>query len=168
MKARRSVDPSTFVVRRRDGSDIIDDIDDLRKLGTVELLDGFPDRCLMRPDSTSANAKETWRQLRNQLRPKFEIEPALVDDRGTPSYPTGTITVRFKHTPDDDELIEYEREWGMIVKERNRYIPNQVTFQQEGEAGGRYLPDVVEIIQRSDNRVQAAWLDAISRYERNY
>ncbi len=168
MKTRRFIDPSAFVVRRRDGSDIIDDAEDLRKLGTVELLEGFPDRCLLRPNSTSTDAKETWRQLSGHLRTDFDLEPVLVDDRGAPSYPTGTITVRFKHAPTDDELVECGREWRMVVLERNRYIPNQITFQQEGEAASRYLPDVVEFIRRSDKRVQAVWLDTISRYERKY
>jgi hypothetical protein len=167
MKARQYVDPSVFVIRRRSGSAIADRMDTLRELGNIVPLGGHADRCLLRVRSQSKDPKETWRRLRERLGSEFDLEPALIDDRGRASYPTGTVTVRFEKVPTDDELNDCERQWSMRVKARNQYAPSQVTFEKTESVVHQYLPDVLESIQHDTKRVRAVWPETISKYLRS-
>lgn len=166
MKARQFPMASIFVVRLSNGSSIANSLDALRKFGTVEPVKGYKDRCLLRVEGQSNDPKVVWQKLRQQLGDEFDVDPAFADDRGTTSYPTGEITVRFEQTPSDDELSQYERQCGLHVKARNQYIKSQVTFEQT-EHERRYLPEVLETIQRTAKHIRAVWPDTISEYSRD-
>lgn len=166
MKSRQSVYPSLFVVRSLNGSAIVDSKDILSKLGTFESLGKYFDLGLLYVDFPSDDPKETWRQIRDQLGPEFDLIPAFIDDRGNISYPTGLVWVQFIETPTDDELDAYARRWGLRVKARNKYMPDEATFEKLDSAFNTYLPDILESIQRDTKRVRAVSAIKISKFKK--
>jgi len=165
MKTRQSVYPSLFVVRSLNGSAIVDSKDILSKLGKFEPLGKYFDLCLLYVDSLSDDPKETWRRIRDQLGSEFDLIPAFIDDRGNISYPTGLVWVQFIETPTDDELDAYARQCGLRVKARNKYMPNEATFEKMNSTLNKYLPDILESIQRDTQRVRAVSAIKISKFK---
>jgi hypothetical protein len=91
------------------------------------------------------------------------VAPVLVDERSHESYPTGEIVARFRRPPDDTVFEELEREAGLRLVRRNRYVETQVVLAPTDD--GVYLPDLsARLEQRAD--VSTAWLGTTSRYQR--
>jgi hypothetical protein len=91
------------------------------------------------------------------------VAPVLVDDRAHESYPTGEILARFRRPPDDAVLAELERDAGLRLVRRNRYVDTQVVLAPTDE--GVYLPDLSARLEERDD-VSTAWLGTTSHYRR--
>ena len=164
MLARQSISDSAFVVWIPEESLAPTFRKRLEKLGTVEVLPGYPDRLLLHVTSTPADPKTAWQHLREALGPDVKVEPVFLDEAKRPQYATGTVTVRFQEAPSDAELAEWEHKRGLRVKARNKYVPNQITFQPLDHT--RFLPELLEEIKASAESVTAVWADTLSRYQR--
>lgn len=166
MKISLRIHPSLFVIRSSNGSAIVDSKDILDKLGKIEPLGKYINLCLLYVDSPSDDPKETWRQVRERLGPEFDLHPVYIDDRGNIGYPTGLLWVQFIQAPSDEELDVYARLWGLRVKARSRYMPNEITFEQTDSTRYKYLPEIIESIQSDIQNVGAVSSINISKLKR--
>lgn len=154
---------STLMVRTRDGSAIMQHRALLYELGSVELLPTYTDRCLLAVGQRDEDPRATWQRVQEYLGEGFEVEPVFLDDAGFQRLPLGTITVRFKGVPTDDDLASLARAWDLEVKNRNKYVPSQVTFQT---VGPQYLPERLKSISETDAGVEQVWPDVLSHFKR--
>ena len=56
---------------------------------------------------------EALRQVRTQLGGRGRVQRAMRDEQGTEILPTGTIQVRFKDTPTDQDLSKFGEKAGL-------------------------------------------------------
>jgi hypothetical protein len=86
-----------------------------------------------------------------------------LDELGEPHLPTGEVTVRFGSPPSDETLDEFARQYGLELRQRNKYQPAQASFLVSTQ---EYLPDVVEALEPAEN-VVAVWANTKSKYRRS-
>lgn len=75
---------------------------------------------------------------------------------------TGEITVRFRETLDDRQLLRFASGYGLRLLRRNEFVPQQAVFQPADRAD---LPALVRTIE-GDGTTKAVWLNTLSRYTR--
>lgn len=78
------------------------------------------------------------------------------------SATTGEITVRFRETPDENQLHGFASGYGLRLLRRNEFVPQQAVFQPADRSD---LPALVRTIER-DRSTKAVWLNTLSRYTR--
>ena len=164
MIATQSPSPSALVVWIPEVSQKSSFRKRLEQLGTVEDLPGYPDRVLLNVASAPGDPKASWQLIRERLGPHVKVEPVLLDEAKRPQYATGTVTVRFQRALTDIELAEWGRQRGLQVEARNKYVPNQVTFQPLDRT--RFLPELLQEIKASAQSIVSAWADTLSHYRK--
>jgi hypothetical protein len=133
------------------------------ELATVETLTGSNDLFLLRVREPASSPRETWQQLHEALG-DVAVSPAIVDDRGALSYPTGRLAVRFKAAPSPRQLEEFAEQMDLLLVSTNKFVSSQAVFAPRRRGG--YLPDVVERVE-TDGRVQRAWPEALAMFTRD-
>lgn len=161
MRAEQKPKRDVFVLHARRDRDAVQR--ELGQLGAVEELQGS-DLLLLRLNKEAASAKSAWERIRKKLGTGESVQPVLVDDSGTPQYPTGEISVRFRKPPTDAGLKKFARTHGLRLGSRNEFVPQQAIFEL-AEAGEKYIPTVVKDVS-GDEDVEVAWANTLSRYER--
>lgn len=76
--------------------------------------------------------------------------------------PTGEITVRFRETPDEQQLQRFAAGHRLRLLRRNEFVPQQAVFQPADRSD---LPSLVRTIEE-DGNTKAVWLNTLSRYTR--
>lgn len=112
----------------------------------------------------AASARAAWRVLQDKVGGEFQVLPVLDDGDGDARYPTGEVMVRFRATATDEQLQALEKSLGLELVGRSRFIGNQARFRLRDPAGV-YAPELVGKLAARDD-IDAAWLDAESRYKR--
>lgn len=79
--------------------------------------------------------------------------------------PTGEITVRFRETPDEQQLQRFASGYRLRLLRRNEFMPQQAVFQPVDRSNRSDLPALVRTIE-ADGSTKAVWLNTLSRYER--
>lgn len=152
-----------FVITLADASDRGELESRASDMGSLEPLPGRDDMFLLRLRATPQRGRAAWQQLRAVLGSRFPIDPVILDERGTPRYPTGRIGVRFKRAPERRELEEFAERMSLRLVDVNKYVAAQAVFEPTQQP--RYLPDVVDAVA-SDERVDRAWPEALAAYRR--
>jgi hypothetical protein len=149
-----------FVLKKPDA-----DLDTVRKslhgVAAVEPL--TKELLVVTPRRKAANAAEGWRRIRDAVKSAEWVAPVVIDREGRPSYPTGTLGVRFASAPSDSELEEFAARHGLEVLHRNQYVPEQAVFAP-GEPRATFLPELVGRLD-DDEHVKRAWPETLSSYE---
>lgn len=136
----------------------------VEKLGVVEEVPAHPDLLVLHLAHVSAtDAKDAWRAVQDQLGRQVEVNPIVVDEDGQSKYALGSIVVRFPNPPSDEELAAWASEHDLIIRERNKYVPQQVSFGL-AHAHRQFLPEVVQSLLKSPQL--RCWLDTLSTYRR--
>ena len=161
LKEEQKPSRDVFVLQARRGSDAVRR--ELEQLGKVEELGGS-DLLLLRLNREAASAKTAWERIRKRLNRDESVQPVLVDRSGSPQYPTGEISVRFRKAPTEAGLKKFARAHGLRLGSRNEFMPQQAIFEL-AEAAERYIPKVVKEVS-GDESVERAWANTIGRYER--
>lgn len=154
-------EPEHFVVKEPGG-----DVAAMREsLGDVADVERLTDELVVvTPRETGGDGSAWWKRIQDAVRSAEWVAPAVVDDSGRPSYPTGAVTVRFVDAPTDAELENIAGAYDLQLVRRNEYIPEQIVFVPS-KPRETFLPDLVERVA-VDARVQSAWPVTMSRYER--
>ena len=76
--------------------------------------------------------------------------------------PTGEITVRFRETPDEQQLQSFAAGHRLRLLRRNEFVPQQAVFQPADRSD---LPTRIRTIE-GDGSTKAVWLNTLSRYTR--
>ena len=145
---------------RRDREDVRRE---LGQLGEVVELSGS-DLLLLRLNKGSASAKAAWERIRKKLGEGESVQPVLLDESGSPQYPTGEVVIRFREAPSAARLKEFAEAHGLRLRGRNEYVPQQAIFELSEEAGS-YLPKVVEEVAGEED-VERAWANTLAHFER--
>lgn len=156
--------PGTYVIRLPDAGDHREHRMCVEKLGHVDSVPGHLDLLILTVDSEPTNdSKDAWKSVYNTLGDCFRVYPVVKNEEGSKKYPTGSIVVRFPDAPGDEDLQEWARNHELLVKERNDYVPKQVSFVPSGQEC-HFLPEVFDSVRNDpDLRV---WLDTLSSYRR--
>ncbi|MEX2303504.1 MAG: hypothetical protein WD733_21360 [Bryobacterales bacterium] len=160
MRSKQIPSSDTFLVRVSAGHEesaakrlaALGTIQDAGDAGVVVQLNG----------SGASDPKSVWAELQKQV-DDAEVDPILLDETGVPHFPTGEVTVRFKHAPSDEFLSGFADKHGLKVRSRNEFVPAQVAFQVTTRG---YLPDLVESLRPAEN-VASAWANTKSYYRRS-
>ncbi|MDQ3798290.1 MAG: hypothetical protein M3384_02470 [Acidobacteriota bacterium] len=164
MAARHLPSSNLFVVRPADDKKSAV-ASRLESVGAVEKLTGGEDLLLLQTERASSDPEAAWQDIRNALEGTgSSVQPVLLDETGESHYPTGEVTVRFYETPTDEEIEKFAAEHNLRLRNRNRYMSQQVVFDVPA-AGKCYLPRLVEEIARLD-KVKNAWANTLSYYKR--
>lgn len=154
----------TFVVHATDQSSMDDLKKRLNQLGSIEVMNGLEKGVILRLPDADQKPRYNWQAIRNLVGEDVGVHPVLLDPGGGPHYPTGRITVRFQHTPNEAEVEQFARAHNLETKSKNKFIPSQFIFEPN-ESANRYLPDVLDQV-RAEESVKAAWANTLSQYER--
>lgn len=165
MPSKFSASSTNFVVRAPVVSESTTFRHQLEKFGTVETLPGHPDLLVLHLESAPAQSKKTWEQLRKTLGPGTEIFPVLLDDNGSPHYPLGTLTARFRQPLSDSALAELLEPLGLQVKSRNKYVPTQISLQAL-EPSQHFLPDVLNAVGQLGDKLVDVWPETLMHFRR--
>jgi hypothetical protein len=160
MRSKQLPSPDTFFLR----SDTVSSADAMEKLtalGSVEPLEGA-DGMLLRVADKQSDPRASWHAVRERAG-LDAVSPVLLDELGEPHLPTGEVTVRFGSPPSDETLDEFARQYGLELRQRNKYQPAQASFLVSTQ---EYLPDVVEALEPAEN-VVAVWANTKSKYRRS-
>jgi hypothetical protein len=130
----------------------------LAAAGTLEELD--ENNLLLRVTTQASSSETQWRELTNLAGSLATVQPVLIDEKGQTLFPTGDVTVRFPKKPTAKQLKGFAAKYGLQVRDRNEFVPEQVAFKTD-----RYLPDVLQEID-TDEDIQTAWPNTSSRYQR--
>lgn len=158
--------PSEFVVHlsKEVGYEVVQSA--LEKLGSIDMLPAAPNSFLLRLRIPSSNTRETWKTALQQIHvidANAAIAPVLLDPNGDARYPLGTIGVRFKEAPTDQDLSAFCTSHGMVLKKKNRYVPTQMTLQPLDT--DTFLPDLLARFKQSAPQV-SVWPETLSQYRR--
>jgi hypothetical protein len=135
----------------------------LGELGAVEDLDDSG-LLLVRLHSPAHDPKAAWSDVLERLDAVEWAGPLLVDEASGEHFPTGDVTVRFRHSPTEAELERFAAEHGVALRHRNEFVPEQATFVPL-EPRRTYLPDLAGRLAKADD-VARAWINTASRYRR--
>jgi len=92
------------------------------------------------------------------------VAPVFSDDEGHKLLPTGHFQVRFKESPDDQELAKFGATHGIALIRRNKWSNRQAEFAVSPN-DSRFLPDIAEDLS-ADTAVDAAWPDMWAAFQR--
>jgi hypothetical protein len=92
------------------------------------------------------------------------VAPLLTDDDGNRLFPTGSLQVRFKDQPSDDQLAGFAKRHKVKLKQRNRWAPRQAEFTI-GSDDTRYFLDIAAELE-DDDHVVNAWPDVQAAFRR--
>jgi hypothetical protein len=137
-----------------------------QRLGDVGAVDDLAgtDLLLLRVKQASCDGRATWERIRERIDCTQWAAPVLVDDRGQPHYPSGSISVRFERALSDAELEEFASRCGLRVCGRNEFVAEQATFEPL-RPHQTYLPELIDSILH-EKGVVLAWPNTLSRYTR--
>lgn len=133
-------------------------------VGVIEPLKGHDDLVVLRLPDGGDEPREAWSRVVHAVGGSLSVEPVMMDETGSPHYPTGRIAVRFKAPPGEGELTTFAERHALRVLSRNKYVPSQVVFEPQDPAAC-YLPDLVEAVD-AEGGVEAAWPETLSEYRR--
>lgn len=156
--------PDTFVIHAENESTAVDLKKSLNQLGSVEVMNGPEKGIVLRLPHAKGKPRFNWQAIRDLVGENVGVHPVLVDSGGGSHYPTGRITVRFQHPPDEAEVEQFAQAHNLDTRGQNKFIPSQFVFEPR-ESSKRYLPDVLDQV-RAEGSVKAAWADTLSQYER--
>lgn len=159
----RKLSKSEFVIRPAPGVAVSDVEGVLGEAASLEKLKSPRGGFVAKLESAPSNVREGWEALHSILGERAEVLPALVDERGKLSFPTGRLTVRFAKAATDDELASFAERYGLEQVRRTAFTRNQAVFAPQ--ARGVFLPELCEGISH-DDAVADAWLDAEAEYRR--
>jgi hypothetical protein len=132
------------------------------KIGSLESLPGRDDLLLLRVRDSSSAPRATWERIHDALG-DVPVVPVMVDERGTPAYPTGRVSVRFKEAPEPRELERFAEGLNLRLVGVNKFVTAQAMFEPKDRT--EYLPDIIDSVA-ADDRVDSAWPESISAYRR--
>ena len=154
---KQTPNPELFLVSL-DPKDKAEVTQRLTAAGTLEELDEY--NFLLRVNTQASSPETQWRELTNLTGSLATVQPVLIDEKGQTLYLTGDLTVRFPKKPTAKQLKEFAAKYGLQLRDRNEFVPEQVAFKTD-----RYLPDVLQEID-TDEDIQTAWPNTRSRYKR--
>jgi hypothetical protein len=135
------------------------------RLGEVADVEPLTDELvLVTTRETDGDRSGWWERIRDAVDSAEWVAPVVVDEAGRPSYPTGTIAVRFAEATSDQDLERFAGEHGLRLVGRNEYVPEQAVFAPT-QPRETFLPDLVDRLE-GNPRVRAAWPVTISKYDR--
>jgi len=85
------------------------------------------------------------------------------DEAGEPVYLTGEISVRFTHSPGDEDLRRFTARFGLRLLRRNEFVREQAVFKPVDAS--RNVSDLVQEIER-EGAAQAVWANTLQRFHR--
>ena len=132
-------------------------------IGSIEPLPGRDDLLLLRVRDSSSAPRGTWARIHDALG-GLPVAPVMVDNRGTPAYPTGRVSVRFKEAPQPNELERFAEGLNLRLVAVNKFVTQQVMFEPKDRT--EYLPDIIDSVA-ADERVDSAWPESVSAYRRS-
>lgn len=135
----------------------------LQSIGSTEDL-GEENTMLLRVNKRFSGPQAGWQHLTELLGASGTVQPVLSDETGQPHYPTGELTVRFLKKPSTKDFKEFASRYGLRLRDRNEFVPEQAAFQVIDPAA-TYLPDLVQQIA-ADKTVKSAWANTLSQYKR--
>ncbi len=135
----------------------------LKSIGSTEDL-GEDNTLLLRVNRKFSRPQAGWQQLTKLIGSSGTVQPVLSDETGQPHYPTGELTVRFLKKPSNKDLKEFGSRYGLRLRDRNEFVPEQAAFQVTDPAAS-YLPDLVQQIA-ADKTIKSAWANTLSHYKR--
>jgi len=136
----------------------------LEKVGSTEDMEQDNMLLVHVKEKKQAAPQAAWERLSAAVGSAGAVQPVLSDERGTPHYPTGEVTVRFVKKPSEKELKAFSSKYGLRLRDRNEFVPEQAAFQVE-DPGANYLPDLLKQIT-SSKTVDSAWANTLSSYKR--
>ncbi|MCA1606921.1 MAG: hypothetical protein LC775_15955, partial [Acidobacteria bacterium] len=119
---------------------------------------------LLRVNRKFSRPQAGWQRLTKLIGSSGTVQPVLSDETGQPHYPTGELTVRFLKKPSNKDLKEFGSRYGLRLRDRNEFVPEQAAFQVTDPAAS-YLPDLVQQIA-ADKTIKSAWANTLSHYKR--
>jgi hypothetical protein len=152
-----AVEQDMFVVAGLDERAVRGVAEDAAELEFVRVLGAEGELSLVRYRGANRELLEQWTEVRVRVGDGATVVPVLRDADGSPKYPTGTVVVRFREAPSDEEMNELGRRYELVDVRRNEWQPKQVSFRASG--GGVFLPKLVAEIEE-EKGVRAAWLEA--------
>jgi len=158
---KQSPSDHLFIVRIDPGNQV-EATQRLALLGRLQPLDGC-EALLLSLRVTPAHSRSAWRRAQEIVGKAGSVQPVLIDETGEPHYPTGEISVRFKALPDEDRLLRFADDHGLLLLRRNQLVREQVVFKLLDSSS--YLPDLVQQIEREDV-AKAVWANTFSHYQR--
>lgn len=164
MDPQRLPSSTEFVVNGADPDRVRGTLANSTDLDDAEIVEADQSMLVVRVGRKSKEPKTAWRHLQSTLGDECVVTPALLDDSGATLYPTGTIQIRFRKPPSDDEIDSFAKLHLLRQPKRNRYQPAQISFEIE-QPSRSYLPDLVAELDRSD-KVLKAWPETKSAYRR--
>jgi hypothetical protein len=141
----------------------------LESVGSIEDI-GEDNTLLLRVKKTRSQSQAEsqpqaqWRRLTEMIGSSGSVQPVLSDETGHPHYPTGELTVRFLKKPSDKNVKEFAEKYGLRLRDRNEFVPEQAAFQVADPAA-TYLPDLLQEIT-ADKTIKNAWANTRSQYKR--
>ena len=160
--SERQPSQDLFVVRLDDPKDRLAIEKRVGEIASVEPLPGHEDLLLLRIRDLGSKPRATWARLHDALGDVY-VAPAILDERGAVSYPTGRVSVRFKNAPETKDLERFAEKRNLKLVTVNKYVAEQAVFEPQGS--GEYLPDVVKSVE-ADADVDTAWAESLSSYKR--
>ena len=160
--AKQTPSSDGFVVKPKPGADA-ETKARLSGLGEVEEIPGS-NRLVLRLPEPAADTKGTWRRLVEVTESVEWAAPFVVDETGGVHLPTGDVSIRFRHPPSEKQLARFARVHRLRIRERNEFVPEQVTAEP---IAGReiYLPELIEEIS-AERIVLTVWADTLSPFRR--
>ena len=140
--------------------------DRLRAIGELEPLPGHPGRYLLHLVNGPMDPGRALEAVKKRVGDEAQVSLMQRDDHGEPCIPTGQVTVRFKTTPSDEELLAFAEPLGLAVEKRNDFVPSQVSFRPKRDEPGEPAEKLIERIQESSNQVQRAWSENLGMFHR--
>lgn len=153
-----------FVIRLADEATLELLREEFGQVGSLETLPAHPELALLQLRAGGGDPKRLWRKLQATLGGKGSIMPVFRDAEDAARYPVGDILVRFKGSPSDHLLGEWAAKNGLRVRQRNKYVPNQVAFEPS-DPREQYLPDLLERLEQGED-VAAVWPETLGAYRR--
>jgi hypothetical protein len=135
----------------------------LESIGSIEDL-GEGDEFLLRVNKAGADARIEWLRLTKLIGSSGTVQSVLSDETGHPHFPTGELTVRFKSAPSNEELKRFAANYGLRLRDRNEFVPEQAAFRQV-DSTRTFLPDLIEQIS-ANKTVKQVWANTRSHYSR--
>lgn len=166
MSLESRVSRDSFVVRLPTSADPAQFQQKLKELGDVSRLPAHPELLVLQlADAPQVDARESWDQVRDSLGGDVGVDPVFLDEDLAKRYPSGTITVRFPHPLSDTELTAWCERHRLRVMARNKYVPNQISFQPLDHAR-QFLPDLLAELRRESVVGMDVWPETLSHYQR--
>jgi len=160
----QQISPLEYVVYFPSHEDIHEVRHRLEKLGTLYPVAGRAGTFIVRLSTPASSGRKGWEKVRDAVGTLGEVFPVFLDDRGAPTYPVGTVMVRFASPLSDAELEKWLPQ-GLRVKGRNEFVPAQVALVSD-HPGQRYLPDVLSDLKNQNDYAVTVWPETLQAFRR--